>query len=204
MARLLVLRHAQSTWNAESRWQGWADAPLTDVGREQSAAMAARLADLEVAFAGAVSSDLQRAVETTTIVAGHLDLGPVRIEPDLRERDVGDWTGRTTDEIEIVWPGAIAAWRAGRLDRPPGGELEPSFRARVVKTFERLAAGPDGHLVVVTHGGVIRSLERHLGGDPRGTANLSGRWLELVDGRLEGGDSVALPLVEEPTITSAL
>lgn len=204
MARLLVLRHAQSTWNAESRWQGWADAPLTDVGRGQSAAMAARLADLGVAFGGAVSSDLQRAVETATIVAGHLGLGPVGIEPDLRERDVGDWTGRTTDEIEIVWPGAIAAWRAGRLDRPPGGELEPSFRARVVTTFERLAAGLDGHLVVVTHGGVIRSLERHLGGDPAGTANMSGRWLQLVDGRLEGGDPVALPLVEEPTITSAL
>ncbi|MGQ0521331.1 MAG: histidine phosphatase family protein [Actinomycetota bacterium] len=204
MARLLVLRHAQSTWNAESRWQGWADAPLTDAGREQSAAMAARLADLGVAFAGAVSSDLQRAVETAAIVAGHLGLGPVGIEPDLRERDVGDWTGRTTDEIDVVWPGAIAAWRAGRLDRPPGGEVEPAFRARVVGAFERLAARPDADLVVVTHGGVIRSLERHLGGDPLGTANLSGRWLEAAGGRLVGGDPVALPMVEEPTITSAL
>lgn len=204
MARLLVLRHAQSTWNAESRWQGWADAPLTDVGRQQSVAMAARLADLDVDFAGAVSSDLQRAVETATIVALHLDLGLVGTEPDLRERDVGDWTGRTTDEIEIVWPGALAAWRAGRLDRPPGGEREPEFQARVVRVLERLAARPEGHLVVVTHGGVIRSLERHLGGDPAGTPNLSGRWLDLVDDRLEGGEPVALALVEEPTITSAL
>lgn len=204
MARLLLLRHGRSTWNAEGRWQGWADAPLAPEGEEQVRALGAMLAGAGVAFAGAVSSDLERSVATAAIVAAVLGLDEVEVEPDLRERDVGDWTGRTTEEIELIWPGAIEAWRAGRLDRPPGGEHEPSFRARVVGAVERLAARPGGPLLVVTHGGVIRAVERHLGGDPRSTANLSGRWAEVVDGALAAGEAVALPVAEEETVTTAL
>ncbi|MFP5376001.1 MAG: histidine phosphatase family protein [Acidimicrobiia bacterium] len=204
MARLLLLRHGRSTWNAEGRWQGWADAPLAPEGEEQARALGAMLAGAGVAFAGAVSSDLARSAATAAIVAAALGLGEVEVEPDLRERDVGDWTGRTTEEIGLIWPGAVDAWRAGRLDRPPGGEHEPSFRARVVGAVERLAARPGGPLLVVTHGGVIRAVERHLGGDPRSTANLSGRWAEVVDGALAAGEAVALPVAEEETVTTAL
>lgn len=204
MARLLLLRHGLSTWNAESRWQGWADAPLSDVGREQSRAMAAWLGDLGLGFSGAVSSDLARSMETARLVSGLLDLGDVVVEPALRERDVGDWSGRTTDEIEDLWPGALAAWRAGRLDRPPGGEHEPGFRNRVVRAVERLADGPGGPLLVITHGGVIRALERHLGADPRSTPNLSGRWVERGEQGLRPGDVMAFSAVEEETITTAL
>ncbi|HVM02268.1 MAG TPA: histidine phosphatase family protein [Acidimicrobiales bacterium] len=204
MARLLLLRHGRSTWNADGRWQGWADAPLAPGGEEQARALGAMLAGAGVTFAGAVSSDLARSVATAAIVAAVLGLGEVEVEPDLRERDVGDWTGRTTEEIELIWPGAVEAWRAGRLDRPPGGEHEPSFRARVVGAVERLAARPGGPLLVVTHGGVIRAVERHLGGDPRSTANLSGRWAEVVDGALAAGEAVALPVDEEEAVTTAL
>ena len=204
MARMLLLRHGQSTWNAEGRWQGWADAPLSPAGRDQARAMAAMLAPGSERFAGVVSSDLARSIETATIVASALDLGEVTVEADLRERDVGDWSGRTTDEIELLWPGAIDAWRAGRLDRPPGGEHEPTFRGRVVGAVERLAAGARDPLLVVTHGGVIRAVARHLGGDPRSTANLSGRWVEGDEGVLRAGAVVALPVDEEETITTAL
>lgn len=204
MGRLLLIRHALSTWNAEGRWQGWADAPLHPGGEAQARALGAVLAAMGERFAAAVSSDLERSAATARIVAGMLGLSEVEVEPDLRERDVGDWSGRTTEEIELIWPGAIDAWRAGRLDRPPGGEHEPSFRARVVGAVERLAARPDEPLLVVTHGGVIRAVERHLGGDPRSTANLSGRWLAAVDGVLTPGDVVSLPAGEEQTVTTAL
>lgn len=204
MGRLLLIRHARSTWNAEGRWQGWADAPLSPSGAAQARALGEMIARAGEAFAGAVSSDLARSAETARIVAEVLGLGEVAVEPDLRERDVGDWSGRTTEEIELIWPGAIAAWRAGRLDRPPGGEHEPSFRARVAGAVERLAARPDGPLLVITHGGVIRAIERHLGGEPRSTANLSGRWVERVDGVLAAGEVVAFPVDEEETITTAL
>lgn len=205
MARLLLLRHGQSTWNAESRWQGWADAPLSDAGLAQAGAMGSRLRAADERFTQVVSSDLARSADTARVVADALALREVRVEPDLRERDVGDWSGRTTEEIDIIWPGAIAAWRAGRLDRPPGGEHEPTFRGRVVRAVERLAAEPGGPVVVITHGGVIRTLERHLGGEPPSTKNLSGRWFDLgPDNRLRGGDRVDLPDVADETITSAL
>ena len=204
MARLLLLRHAQSTWNAEARWQGWADPRLSDVGREQSTAMVVWLGDLGVAFERVVSSDLRRSIETAGIVAEGLGLGTPAVEPQLRERDVGDWSGRTTEEIELIWPGAIAAWRAGRLDRPPGGEHEPSFRGRVVAAVERLAGTEGGPILVITHGGVIRSLDRHLGGEGRTTGNLSGRWVEASPSGLAGGEHVALPSAGEERITSAL
>ena len=205
MARVLLLRHGQSTWNAESRWQGWADAPLSDVGRAQAVAMAAQLAAGPDRFTQVVSSDLARSLDTAAVVAGALGLGDVVVEPGLRERDVGDWSGRTTDEIDLIWPGAIAAWRAGRLDRPPGGEHEPDFRARIVRAVERLAAEPDGPVLVISHGGVVRALVRHLGGEPVATNNLSGRWFELGDdNRLRTGDGVSLPVVPEETITTAL
>ena len=205
MAAVLLLRHGQSTWNAESRWQGWADAPLSDEGLAQAQAMGERLAAAEARFTQVVSSDLARSIDTARVVADTLGLGEVAVEPDLRERDVGDWSGRTTEEIDIIWPGAIAAWRAGRLDRPPGGEHEPAFRARVVRAVERLAAEPEGPILVITHGGVIRALARHLGGEPQSTNNLSGRWFELAaDKRLRAGDQVDLPIVPDETITTAL
>jgi broad specificity phosphatase PhoE len=204
MGRLLLIRHARSTWNAEGRWQGWADAPLHPSGEAQARALGTMLARTGERFVGAVSSDLERSAATARIVAGVLGLGGVEVEPDLRERDVGDWSGRTTEEIELIWPGAIDAWREGRLDRPPGGEHEPSFRTRVVSAVERLAARSEEPLLVITHGGVIRAVERHLGGDPRSTANLSGRWVEALDGVLTAGEVVSLPLDEEESITTAL
>lgn len=205
MARILLLRHGQSTWNAESRWQGWADAPLSDEGLAQAETMGARLAASADRFSRLVSSDLARSIDSARAIADVLGIADVAVEPDLRERDVGDWSGRTTEEIDIIWPGAIAAWRAGRLDRPPGGELEPAFRARVVRAVERLAGEPDGPILVITHGGVIRSLERHLGQDPQSTRNLSGRWFDLApDNRLRAGDRDDLPNVAEEPITTAL
>lgn len=205
MARLLLLRHGQSTWNAEARWQGWADTPLSDEGLAQAQAMAEQLASTNHAFTRVVSSDLARSVDTAKAIANALGLGEVAVEPDLRERDVGDWSGRTTDEIDIIWPGAITAWREGRLDRPPGGELEPAFRGRVVRAAERLAVEPDGPLLVITHGGVIRALDRYAGSDTSTTRNLSGRWFDLgPDNRLRGGDPVDLPHAAEEAITVAL
>lgn len=205
MARVLLLRHGQSTWNAECRWQGWADAPLSDEGLRQAEEMAIQLAASGEHFTRMVSSDLARSIDTAAAIAKALDLGEVAVAPDLRERDVGDWSGRTTEEIDIIWPGAIAAWRAGRLDRPPGGELEPAFRARVVRAVERLAAEAGGPILVITHGGVIRALQRHLGVEPTSTQNLAGRWFDLAaDNRLRAGELHGLPDVAAGTITAAL
>ena len=172
MIRLLLVRHGESTWNAVSRWQGQADPPLSPFGERQAEDAAVRLA--EIATITAVwASDLVRARRTGDLIARHLGVAQVLEEPRLRERDVGAWSGLTRDEIEVRWPGYLAARRS-----PPDFEGDDALLAR---TRAGLAAAVDGSgpgdVLVVTHGGVIRTIERSLGATPERLPNLGGRWL---------------------------
>ncbi len=90
---ILLLRHGQSTWNAEGRWQGQSDPPLSALGREQAEEAAGKLAGMDVSTV--VTSDLDRARTTGRILADALALAPPTEDPDLREYDVGDWEGPT-------------------------------------------------------------------------------------------------------------
>lgn len=195
MARLLLLRHGQSTWNAEHRWQGWADPPLSAAGQEQARRAAAWLAAGDERFSALATSDLQRAHQTAAIVGQELGLGPAVVDPALRERDVGDWEGLTTEQIERDWPQVLQDWRAHRIDRTPGGEPAADLVARALAAIERLAsrAGGDGPLLVISHGGTIRSLEHHLGATPAPVGNLCGRWVEVSGGAWRTGPRAVLP-----------
>ncbi len=189
MTRLLLLRHGQSTWNAELRWQGAADPPLSERGVAQAEAVVVALGD--TGFTAVVSSPLVRARQTAEIVADGLGLGPVETEARLRERDVGEWSGLTTDEIETRWPGLLDEWRAGRLDAIPGGEGD--ITARVLEGLDRvIALHPGDTVLVVTHGGVIRTAERALGAELSSVRNVAGRWFEADGGGLNPGDAVQL------------
>ncbi len=195
-ARLLVTRHGESEWNAAGRWQGQADPPLTSRGREQ-AARAARAAHGLVDRV--VASDLQRAAETARIVAAHLAV-EVSFAVELRERDVGPWSGLTIAEVEAGWPGWVAAGR-----RPDEAEQDDAMWTRVVAGLMR-AAEPGGRAMVVAHGGVIALLERRLG-DARGKVhNLEARWIEVGDdATLVLGARIRLDAhgtVSEPAATS--
>ena len=110
--RVLLVRHGQSEWNAEGRWQGQADPPLTDLGRLQAREAAGALGTVDAVWA----SDLQRAVETATVIADQLGVGPVVVDPDLRERDAGEFSGLTRPEIAARFPGYLDDGR-GRLLR---------------------------------------------------------------------------------------
>lgn len=191
---LLLLRHGESTWNAALRWQGWADPPLSDQGERQARAAVSRLAD--AGLTSIASSNLARARRTAEILAADLGLGPVTVDADLRERSVGEWEGLTVDEIEAGWPGQMTAYRERRIPSPPGGEDAPTLVARTSSALDRLARRrPGQRVLVVSHGGVIRALERALG-DPSmaaGVPNLGGRWFHWVDGTFVPGD-VVVPL----------
>lgn len=190
MAHLLCVRHGESTWNAQRLWQGWADPPLSPLGEEQAREAAPRLAHVE--FAAVFSSDLVRARQTAAILAPDRE---VFVEPLLRERDVGDWSGRTTSAIEAQWPGQIEAWRTGRIPSPPGGEDNSEFTDRVVAGAERVArhVGDRGPALVVVHGGVVRALERAADEDALTLPNLGGRWFDVEPGhRLRAGGIVRL------------
>ena len=175
MARLLLIRHGQSAWNAQGRWQGWADPPLSETGEAQARDAADRLRD--EGLTAVVSSDLERARRTAELIAEELDLPLLDSVPDLRERDIGDWSGLTTVEIEQGWPGWLALWRAGELERPPNGEAHHELAARVIGALERLAE-LDGCILVVAHGGVIHLVQDRLGVGGNRVGNLCGRWIE--------------------------
>jgi broad specificity phosphatase PhoE len=182
VAQLLLVRHAQSEWNAAGRWQGWADPPLTPHGLDQAREAGTRLAAEDHRFDVAVSSDLDRARTTAAVVAGIAGV-PGGVEtaevPGLRELDVGQWSGLSREQIAARWPEALADWRSGQLEAAPGGEARSTFDRRVRETLlEVVEAHPDACLLVVAHGGVVRSVARWLDAPQGPVQHLAGFWLD--------------------------
>ena len=181
--RILLVRHGESIWNAEGRWQGAANPPLSDTGRAQARQLADGVRDAGVD--SLVTSDLDRARETAQIVAETLGLPEASVDPGWRERDVGEISGHTRAEIEAKWPGLLEQWRRGELDSMPGGEGD--ITPRVIAALERVAYDhPGACTLVTTHGGVIGALDNWLGNPYLRVGNVQGRWLSVtVDGRIE-------------------
>jgi probable phosphoglycerate mutase len=181
---LLLVRHGQSEWNAQGRWQGQADPPLTELGAQQAADAAERLGAIDAIWA----SDLERAAATAAIVGERLGVGVV-VDPRFRERHAGEWEGLTRAEIDEGWPGYLADGR-----RPTGWEHRAELVGRALDGCVAVAhALPGAHVLVVTHGGVVRALEHHLGAtDDDLLPNLGGRWVTAGRSGLTLRDRVVL------------
>ncbi len=154
---LWLIRHGESTWNAERRFQGGRDVPLSAFGRAQAAALAERLRPL--AFAALYTSPLGRARDTAEVCAAALGLVPAVVD-DLREMGLGAWEGLTLEDARQTVGEAYRRWAAAPLDHPaPGAERLDLFAARVGRAARALAARhPTGRVLVVSHGGAIASL----------------------------------------------
>jgi broad specificity phosphatase PhoE len=190
--RVLLTRHGQSEWNALGRWQGQADPPLSDLGRRQAHEAARALGAID----GIWASDLRRAAETAVVISEDMGVGPVVLDPDLRERDAGEWTGLTRAEIEQRYPGFLPDGR-----RPPGWESDELLLDRAQRTMRRIAdAAPGGEVLVVTHAGVVFAVERHLGLDHARLANVEGRWVTVAHGGLRLGDRMLLAEPQDVTV----
>jgi len=166
------------------RWQGQADPPLSDLGRAQAAGAATQLG----AFDAIIASDLDRALTTAMIIAAQLGIGPVLVEPAFRERHAGEYQGLTRHEIDERYPGNLEAgiW-------PPGWEPDDSVLARVADALERVKAEVgSGDVLVISHGGVIYSLEGHHGSSHERIANLGARWFHHDDNGWRLGERVQL------------
>lgn len=169
--RLLVLRHGQSEWNAQGRWQGRADVPLDRVGQLQAAEAAESLGVFDAVW----SSHLQRARLTAEIIGELIGVGPVQIDERLCETHVGPWEGLTQQEVEHGWPGFLAAHR-----RPEGFEPYDHAAERMLAALVHIAGHhPGGEILVVSHGGVIRAARRLLGAHDERVANLGGSWFHV-------------------------
>ena len=195
VVRVLLVRHGESTWNADGRWQGQADPPLTERGRDQAVAAAAGLpTPVDQLWA----SDLHRARVTAELLAEARGCGPVTVDPLFRERDAGAFSGLTRTEIHGRHPGLLpddpvrAPGTAGDgLLPPPGWEPDEHLAARAWEGIGRLAASLEAEGattgVVVTHSGLIYAIERDLVGDRTRIANLEGRWLHRTVSGWEAG-----------------
>ena len=161
------IRHGQTDWNAEGRFQGQADTPINATGRLQAEKNGRLLAGQKQDFDGFdfVASPLQRTVETMRILRAAMGLEPegFRTDPRLMELHFGEWQGSTLAEIERRMPGAGAVRDQDKWNFLPGGEAAESY-----EMLSRRIAGwlkeIDRPMVCVTHGGVIRALFRTIAG----------------------------------------
>ncbi|MFJ3924073.1 histidine phosphatase family protein [Streptomyces sp. NPDC090022] len=154
--KIVLWRHGQTSWNLERRFQGSTDIGLTGTGVAQARRAARLLASLRPD--AIVSSDLSRAAATAAELASVTGLS-VEHDEALRETYAGEWQGLTHDEILAKYGEQYAAWKRGEPVRRGGGELETEVADRaapvVLRHAERL--GANGTLVVVSHGGTIRT-----------------------------------------------
>lgn len=148
MTELYLVRHGETDWNAARRIQGRTDIPLNDAGRAQASRAAELLARRR--WDAVYASPLSRAHETARIIADYLGLGEVTDVEAFVERDYGQAEGMSFEQLEELYPEGVHA---------PGQETREEVAARVVPALLELAARrPGERLIVVSHGGAIRSV----------------------------------------------
>ncbi len=156
-----LVRHGESQWNVEGRYQGHADSGLTAEGRRQADLFGAAFSASVPAPDAVVSSDLPRVIDTARKYADRVG-SEIRFDPALREMSVGDWAGLTFEEAAAAHPEIVARVAAGDdLARGVGGETFADTRHRVVGALARATAdltdvGVDRVVVVFTSGNPIR------------------------------------------------
>lgn len=162
--RLYLVRHAESTWNAEGRVQGQADPPLSERGLAQAERLAERFRGEPID--ALYSSPLERARQTAERIAEATAL-ETQIDDRLKEHNMGLFTGLVWREIVEQFPEFARAWMERAMDMP-GGEKQAAFHMRATGVMQDIAARhPDGRIVVVSHGGILGEYLAHLLGlDP--------------------------------------
>ncbi len=157
------IRHGQTDWNAQSRYQGQEDIAINEFGREQARRNGEALRAFlpKIAAAHFVSSPLSRARETMRIIRQSLGLAVEEYATDDRLLEVhyGAWQGQLLETLKSTDAEALAARRADPFHfRPPGGESYSDLLQRTCDWLSTLK----GDTVVATHGGITRTLRAHL------------------------------------------
>lgn len=180
---IVLVRHAETIWNAESRWQGQTDVPLSERGRSEATRIGERLSSMSFDFR--IASDLSRTRDTAAAIGEDFEL-----DRAWREIDLGAWSGLLHGEVRERFPEEVEAMLTGS-DRPIGGaESIPVFEARALAALDALVARgrPGQRALVVTHGGVIRAIVMRLlglrGRPLVGATNTSITHLRVSGGRV--------------------
>lgn len=155
--RLILVRHGETAWNSNGKYQGHTDVGLSEVGKWQAACLQERFRDEKIdAF---YASDLHRAMETAAIIA--VPHGKeVRPVPALREINFGLWEGLTHSQIAAVYPQELQQWLFGPGEVVvPGGESFAQVRMRAWGALQEIVQAHRGETILaVSHGGTIRAI----------------------------------------------
>lgn len=161
MTKVYLMRHGETEWNIEKRFQGSDDSPLTDCGKQQAVLVAERLKEMQLA--AVYASPRKRAIETATVVANAQNL-KVEIHSDLAEIALGEWEGKTYSEIKQYDPKGYQSFfhNPGSFEGIHGGETFVQVRQRAINTLEKLAEKhQEQRILVVSHAITIRLLLTH-------------------------------------------
>ncbi len=156
--KLYLIRHGQTDWNLNRRFQGQSDVPLNQTGARQAEQVAARLSTEKIDLI--YSSDLSRAVETAEIIRRSGFQPDLQTDTRLREVNFGDWEGLSYNEIKEKYPDSLATWeRDVYSSSPPNGETLEDLTKRVQSFLgDVIQKHDDQTITVVAHGGVLQVL----------------------------------------------
>ena len=158
MLHLMLVRHGETEWNVQRRYQGQSDVPLSEIGNQQAESIAGRLAGQEID--AIYASDLKRAWQTAQVIAAQIGLDVIS-EPRLRELKFGILEGLTFEEAEEKYPEMITAWLDDFNNTPERAETIDMFNARIVSLLDDLKVKHDEQVVLlVGHGGSLSEILR--------------------------------------------
>lgn len=161
MTRLFLIRHGETAWNKQHRFQGSADIPLNGVGLAQAEAVGERMASL--ALSRIVSSDLKRAYQTAAAVVHHHPTLTIEADTRLREISFGKWEGLTYKQIQETYPDDLLAWQSDIMTPSTEGEPVEDFYRRIATFADQFEPFQKDELVAVcAHGGALQMLLCHL------------------------------------------
>lgn len=157
MTRIIFVRHGQTAWNLELKYQGHTDTELSVLGLEQAKRVADRLAQEKIS--AVYASDLSRAFKTAEAIADLHSLAVMPM-PGFREIKFGEWEGLTYEDIKAKWPDIIDRFFTHADEVAiPGGETFSQLKERASAAIEQITARHQGQTIaVVSHGGTIRTI----------------------------------------------
>ncbi|MEK5078011.1 histidine phosphatase family protein [Solibacillus sp. FSL W7-1436] len=163
MLRLYLVRHGQTEWNIQKRMQGWEDSALTEKGVNNAIALRKKLEGVE--FAAAYTSTSERTIETARLIIDKRNLA-INTNEDLREMNLGEWEGKTLDEIKDFYPEQYKYfWENPALYEPIGGETFEQLINRAIKVLNYIISKHiNGNILVITHSVILKSLLMHVKG----------------------------------------
>jgi broad specificity phosphatase PhoE len=191
VTRVVLIRHGQTDWNAQDRWQGQTPVPLNAIGYEQAAKLAEHLKDfsLEALY----TSDIPRAYQTAAVVGDAIGLQPL-VDVRLRELRAGRFEGLSQAVLRTRFAAELLQWNTNLDYTPPGGESRRKTQERALHAFRDITTfDPNREIAIVTHGGTIRLLLMRLfrGDQAVAKARISNTAYTILE-RAEGGWHMAL------------